>query len=268
MIRQAVRARRRETLSQMVLLSMALHLALFLSLLIIPSTPLSTASSAPASVEVMADEGTAEGEKLPTPSYAPAAEVPTEALPAAVQPPAPPDMPPPPPVPQTQITPPAPAPMPVPTAPTEVAAPPPPTPPQHAAARPAAKPAAARAVPPSRGAPAHSADGQDAASLANGANHGNGWTGKLKQWWDQHSFYPEEASQSDEGGDVKVHIVIAPDGQVTSVQVVHGSGSSVLDKAAVDVFRNARLPPFPPGTPAPPADVEVSLHYVPAHKGG
>jgi len=257
MIRLAVRARQRETLSQMVLLSMALHLALFLSLLIIPSAPLSTAAPAPASVEVMAVEGTAEGEKLPT-----------EALPAPVQPPALSDVPPPPPVPQTQITPPAPAPMPVPTAPTEVAAPPPPTPPQHAAARPAAKPAAARAVPPSRGAPAHSADGQDAASLANGANHGNGWTGKLKQWWDQHSFYPEEASQSDEGGDVKVHIVIAPDGQVTSVQVVHGSGSSVLDKAAVDVFRNARLAPFPPGTPAPPADVEVSLHYLPAHKGG
>jgi protein TonB len=92
--------------------------------------------------------------------------------------------------------------------------------------------------------------------------------GKLKQWWDQHSFYPKEASQTDEGGDVKVRIVIAPDGQVTLVEVVQGSGSSVLDVAAVAVFRNAHLPPFPPGTPAQPADVVVTLHYHPANSGG
>jgi protein TonB len=98
--------------------------------------------------------------------------------------------------------------------------------------------------------------------------HGNGWLGKLKQWWDDHQFYPEEAAQSNQGGDVKVHIVIAADGQVRSVEVVHGSGSSALDTAAVAVFRNAHVPPFPPGTPAPPADVEVTLHYLPAHGGG
>ena len=92
--------------------------------------------------------------------------------------------------------------------------------------------------------------------------------GKLKQWWDQHSFYPKETSQTNEGGNVKVHIVIAPDGQVTSIGVVQGSGSSVLDAAAVAVFRNAHLPPFPPGTPAQPADVVVTLHYRPADSGG
>jgi protein TonB len=92
--------------------------------------------------------------------------------------------------------------------------------------------------------------------------------GKLKQWWDEHSFYPKEASQANEGGNVKVRIVIAPDGQVTSIEVVQGSGLSVLDAAAIAVFRNAHLPPFPPGTPAPPADVVVTLHYRPADSGG
>jgi len=92
--------------------------------------------------------------------------------------------------------------------------------------------------------------------------------GKLKQWWDQHSFYPQEASQTNEGGNVRVRIVIAPDGQVTSIGVVQGSGSSVLDAAAVAVFRNAHLPPFPPGTLAQPADVVVTLHYRPADSGG
>ncbi len=92
--------------------------------------------------------------------------------------------------------------------------------------------------------------------------------GKLKQWWDQHSFYPKEASQTNEGGSVKVHIVITSDGQVTSIEVVQGSGSRVLDAAAVAVFRSAHLPPFPPGTPAQPADVVVTLHYRPAGSGG
>ena len=92
--------------------------------------------------------------------------------------------------------------------------------------------------------------------------------GKLKQWWDQRSFYPAAASQTNEGGNVRVRIVIAADGQVTSIDVVQGSGSSVLDTAAVAVFRNAHLPPFPPGTPAQPADVVVTLHYRPAESGG
>ena len=60
----------------------------------------------------------------------------------------------------------------------------------------------------------------------------------------------------------------SPDGQVTAIEVVQSSGLSVLDAAAVAVFRNAHLPPFPPGTPTQPADVVVTLHYHPADTGG
>jgi protein TonB len=81
-------------------------------------------------------------------------------------------------------------------------------------------------------------------------------------------YYPKEASQTDEGGNVKVHLVIAADGQIMSIEVVQSSGLSVLDAAAVAVFRNAHLPPFPPGTPAQPADVVVTLHYHPSDGGG
>ena len=83
------------------------------------------------------------------------------------------------------------------------------------------------------GSPAHAqAAGQNGASDATNA----AWMGKLKQWWDQHAFYPKEASQTNEGGNVKVHIVIAPDGKITSIEVVQGSGLSELDAAAVAVF--------------------------------
>ena len=108
--------------------------------------------------------------------------------------------------------------------------------------------------------------GQNAASRASDAN--SAWMGKLKQWWDQHAVYPKEASLTNEGGNVRVHIVIASDGQVTAIEVVQSSGSSVLDAAAAAVFRNAHLPPFPPGTPAVPADVVVTLHYRPGDSGG
>jgi TonB family protein len=128
--------------------------------------------------------------------------------------------------------------------------------------------AAARAPVNPSGAPGHAPAGQNAASRGGDANTGAAWMGKLKQWWDQHAFYPSEASQTNEGGNVKVHIVIAPDGEVTAIDVVQGSGLSVLDAAAVEVFRNAHLPPFPPGTPAQPADVVVMLHYRPAGSGG
>jgi len=186
----------------------------------------------------------------------------------------------PPPVQQAEISPPPPAPVPPPPAPVPVPPPPkpvaqvPPPPPQRVAARSpvnpappqrlAARPAATRASVNPAGAPAHGTDGQSAASAASSAANGAAWMGKLKQWWDQHSFYPKEASQTNEGGSVKVHIVIAPDGQVTSIAVVQGSGSSVLDAAALAVFRDAHLPPFPPGSLAQPADVVVTLHYHPA----
>src|SRR5580658_3800930 len=97
--------------------------------------------------------------------------------------------------------------------------------------------------PPLQVAQAHTPAGQNAAGGANDANDAAAWMGKLKQWWDRHSFYPKEASQTNEGGNVKVHIVIAPDGLVTSIEVVQSSGTSVLDAAAVAVFRNAHLPP-------------------------
>jgi protein TonB len=283
--RMAVRVRRRETRAWPVLLSLALHLTVFLALLIMPPTQPPTSASGPLTVDVIlgpagepsAPEATAapaapvqQAEVPPAPDVPPPppvqqAEVPPpppvqQAPPieqAEVPPPTPapaPDVPPPPPVQQAAIPPPPPAPMPLPPPPTPVAqAHPPRAPPQRAVARAAVNPAGTRA-------PA----GQNAAGGASEANNGAAWMGKLKQWWDQHSFYPKEASQTNEGGNVKVHIVITPDGQVTTIELVQGSGLSVLDTAALAVFRNAHLPPFPPGTPAQPADVVVTLHYHPA----
>ena len=116
-------------------------------------------------------------------------------------------------------------------------------------------------------APVRATEGSNSAGRTNVANNGAAWMGRLKQWWDQNSFYPREASQTNEGGNVRVHIAISGDGRVTSIELVQSSGSSVLDVAALAVFRNARLPPLPPGTPPQPADVVVTLHYRPSDSG-
>jgi len=245
--RLAVRVHRRETLGWLVLLSLALHLTVFLSLLMIPSTQPPTSASEPLSGDVIFEKGPAEAApEPPAPTeataapIAPAAPVQQAELPPPTPAPAP-DVPPPPPVQQAELPPltPAPALVPLPPPPPVVQAHPPPPPPvaqahpppappqraaaQPAAARaPAARPAAARAPVNPAGAPAHATDGQDAPSRASEANNGAAWMGKLKQWWDQHSFYPKEASQTNEGGNVRVPIFIASDGQVTSIDVVQG----------------------------------------------
>jgi protein TonB len=280
----AVHVHRSETTIWPVWLSLGLHLTLLLCFLMIPSTRPPTTASEPLTVDFIVGEGPAQATPgPPAPPEAPAApdapptppvqqaEVPAPApdvLPpppvqqAEIPAPAP-DVLPPPPVQQAEIPPPTPAPaaLPVPPPPAPVVqAHPPRAPPQRAAA--------ARAPGNPAGAPAHAPAGQNAAGGASAANNGAAWMGKLKQWWDQHSVYPKEASQTNEGGNVRVHIVIAADGQVTSIEVVQSSGLSVLDAAAVAVFRNAHLPPFPPGSPAQPADVVVTLHYRPADSGG
>lgn len=283
------RVRRREALSWPVLLSLALHMTLLLSLLMIPPEQLPASASDALSVDFVVGEGAVEAtSEAPAPTEAiatpiapplpvqqaemPPLPVPDVPPPRPVQqteippppPPTPvlaPDVPPPPPVRPAEIPPPmpAPAPMPVPPPPPVAQVHPPRAPPQRAPARAAGNPT---------GAPAHATAGQNAAGGTNNANSDAAWMGKLKQWWDLHSYYPKEASQTNEGGNVKVHIVIAPDGQVKLVEVVQSSGLSVLDAAAIAVFRNARLPPFPPGTPVQPADVVVMLHYRPADSGG
>ena len=294
--RLALRSRRRAVVGPALVLSLALHGAVMLSLLVIRSEPLLEAASAPPSVEVMADIGTDEGVTQPTPTQA---DLPKPEVPQAEVPPPPPTPNVPPPTPQTQVPPPMPPPPPPP--PDQVAAlepppptpppppppvepppppppppqpvatppPPPPPPPKPAAARPPPRPLPARkAAVTSKGAPPHSTEGEEASARADGANHRIDWIGKLQVWWNDHSFYPKEASATDQGGVVKIRMEIDPGGDVRSVEVVNSSGSDVLDKAAVAVFRDAHLPPFPPGTPAPPGEVEVTLHYNPAHRGG
>ena len=87
---------------------------------------------------------------------------------------------------------------------------------------------------------------------------------QLQAWWDVHAYYPRHASQADEGGTVKVHLLIRPDGNIWAINVAGSSGSSSLDMAAAATFRGGFVRPFPAGTPE--AELDISLHYVLAHR--
>ena len=87
---------------------------------------------------------------------------------------------------------------------------------------------------------------------------------QLQAWWNLHAFYPRHASQNDEGGNVKIHLVIYPDGRIWSADVVASSGSNSLDTAAAAAFHDGFVRPFPEG--APEAALDISLHYVLAHR--
>src|SRR5215469_9875506 len=66
---------------------------------------------------------------------------------------------------------------------------------------------------------------------------------QLQAWWDAHAYYPRHASNSDEGGSVKVHLVIHPDGKIWTINVVESSGSRSLDTAGDTVFRGGFVRP-------------------------
>ena len=58
-----------------------------------------------------------------------------------------------------------------------------------------------------------------------------------------------------------MRFTVARDGEVTTVTVVRGSGSEVLDHAAEAILRNARLPAFTAEMTGSEVTVSVPIHY-------
>ena len=282
--RLALRSRRRGRLKRMAALSLALHVEILLVVLIVVRLP--PLPTEPPSVEIVAEAS--------PPAEAPSS-VPAEPLPPPAEMPPTPDIPPqteaqvpppPPPPDETEVAavgppPPEPPPPPPPQAvlppPPTVQPPPPPAvrpppPPQRATAPPRRSPAPARTATatqpspaPATAPPAPPAEAPDTSVRVEGAELGPDWIRQLQAWWDRHAFYPGEAAQENVSGTVKVHIVVRPDGEVPTIHVEQSSGSRFIDNAAYQAFTSAHLHPFPAGTPAPKADVYITLHYVLTH---
>jgi periplasmic protein TonB len=88
------------------------------------------------------------------------------------------------------------------------------------------------------------------------------WQGQLSAWLQAHKSYPEPAREQGEEGTASVRFTVARDGRVLAVSLVQGSGSGLLDAAALALLRDARVPPFPDAMPQAQVTVTVAIRYT------
>ena len=58
-----------------------------------------------------------------------------------------------------------------------------------------------------------------------------------------------------------VRVTVDPAGRVVGFNLLRGSGSESLDRAAEALMRDAHLPPFPPDMRLPQQSLTVPIHY-------
>lgn len=231
----------------------------------------------------------------PAPAAPPRPTVPVKAPPVpqpapapkpVVQPPKPVETPPPP------VTPPPPLPKPVETPPVAtppldlpvaesavslpMPPPPPPAPPQprrHVEPRPQQRPRpqpvtqpAETAKPVAAPAPAPSATDATTPAPARAAASGGAsrqdWQSRLLAHIAQYKSYPAIAQQNGWEGMSVVRFTFRRDGTVIGVELVRGSGRTVLDQAALATLRRASpLPPPPPSVPGDPVTLTLPLQF-------
>lgn len=180
----------------------------------------------------------------PTPAPPPEASPPEPPPPENVPPPVP--EPPPPPAAEVLPTPPKPKP---PVAVTHPLRPP---------SVPRVAPAEAAPLPPAE----HPIETQpSAAAPPSSPSAPADWQGALNAWIRTHKSYPLLARRRGEQGVVTLRFTVRRDGEVGQVTLVRGSGSAVLDEAAMSLLRRAHVPAFTGDMTQDDITVTVGLNY-------
>ena len=94
---------------------------------------------------------------------------------------------------------------------------------------------------------------------------GQGWESAFSAWVERHKYYPRAAGEMGQQGDVTVHLVVGRNGHVRLLRLLKSSGAPLLDMAWFGLFRDARLPPFPPGTKASSISIDATMHFFIIH---
>ena len=95
-----------------------------------------------------------------------------------------------------------------------------------------------------------------------GGQVGADWRNALRRWLEEHAFYPQQAAERGEDGDVVIRVVATADGRVQSATLLSRSGSQWLDMAARALFDDAVLPPIPPDVANPTFSFDLTIHYI------
>ena len=117
-----------------------------------------------------------------------------------------------------------------------------------------------RAAPPPAAAPLVAAPSAIMSATPGPAAIAN-WQQAVAAWLDAHQTYPEAARRRGEEGVATLRFLLQPDGTVGGLALLHGSGFTTLDEAALALLAGARLPAPPPGTPEARRWITVPLGY-------
>jgi protein TonB len=88
------------------------------------------------------------------------------------------------------------------------------------------------------------------------------WMQAVGAWLAAHKTYPDAARRQGEEGRLAVRFTVERTGQVSAVELVRGSGSTILDEATRDLLRRAVLPPLPPDMTQGSVTVTVQIRYA------
>jgi TonB family protein len=105
-------------------------------------------------------------------------------------------------------------------------------------------------------------DSPDAQVIVRGAQVGPDWRNAFRRWMQEHGRYPTNAAVVGEEGTTRIELIVEPDGRVRSGRLVRRSGSVWLDAGTVSLFRNAVLPPFPPGADPTGVTIDLTINYI------
>jgi protein TonB len=85
---------------------------------------------------------------------------------------------------------------------------------------------------------------------------------RLRAHLARHKAYPRRARARRIEGTATVRFTVHPDGHITDARIAEGSGSTILDRAARELLREADpAPTFPDDLPAEPISLTVPVRY-------
>ena len=87
------------------------------------------------------------------------------------------------------------------------------------------------------------------------------WGEELREFVEEHKYYPREAAENGEQGSAVVRMTVSRDGTVRKLTLISSSGSHLLDAAWMAVFRDNKLPPFNDDMPENEMTFSFELDY-------
>ena len=119
-----------------------------------------------------------------------------------------------------------------------------------------------RSVDLSLGAPKPGPNRSEAFFDARAAAVGADWASGLAAYWRAHRYYPRQAAENGEDGQVQIELTVNRSGKVEDVRIVSRSGSPFLDMAALGTWRGAQLAPFPAENNQPRMSMTLTINYI------